>query len=141
MKHEKSCGAVVFLRTDDGIRYYIIRSKTGIWGFPKGHMEAGESERQTALREIKEETGLDVKLVDGFLRTEKYCLRHGDQDIVKKVVYFLAETKSQTPKRQKSEISEIRLMTYEEANEIFRFESSRRILTEADGFLSRRFRK
>ena len=63
---EKSCGAVVFTRTDAGIRYVIIQSLEGYYGFPKGHCEKGESEEETALREVYEETGLRVRIIPGF---------------------------------------------------------------------------
>ena len=65
MKCEHSCGAVIFTREGGGIRYVIIESIEGIFGFPKGHMEAGETETQTALRELLEETGLRAELIPG----------------------------------------------------------------------------
>ena len=65
MVNEKSCGAIVF-SYENGIRKYVITRGTGIYkefcGFPKGHMEPGETETETALREVKEETGLDVSV-------------------------------------------------------------------------------
>ena len=63
---EKSCGAVVFTRLRDRIKYVIIRSKEGIYGFPKGHVELRETETETALREGFEETGLRVSFMEGF---------------------------------------------------------------------------
>ena len=72
MKYEKSCGAVVFTRVDGEIRYLLIKSLTGTYGFPKGHVEAGETEIQTARREIFEEVGLSVELLSGFRREDKY---------------------------------------------------------------------
>ena len=56
-KTEKSCGAVVFCQTAEGRRYVLVCSGDGLWGFPKGHTEPGETEEQTALREVREETG------------------------------------------------------------------------------------
>ena len=69
---EKSCGAVVFTRVDGDIKYVIIQSLAGYYGFPKGHMEAGESEKQTALREVYEETGLTVHILDDFRYVDAY---------------------------------------------------------------------
>ena len=60
---EKSCGAIVYTKDHGDILYVIIRSKGGIYGFPKGHMEGNETEAETAFREIFEETGLTVKLI------------------------------------------------------------------------------
>ena len=56
MKYEKSCGAIIF----DKDKILVIQQKEGHWGFPKGHVEEGETEVETAIREIKEETNLDV---------------------------------------------------------------------------------
>lgn len=62
MNYEISCGGVVFTRKNGKLLYVIIRSLEGYYGFPKGHMEGDETEEQTALREIFEETGLKLKL-------------------------------------------------------------------------------
>ena len=67
MIREKSCGALVYRKKQDRLELLLIRHKNGgHWSFPKGHVETGETEPQTALREIKEETGLDVGLCEGF---------------------------------------------------------------------------
>ena len=136
MKIEKSCGAVVFTREGDTVKYVIIRSPEGFYGYPKGHMEAGETEEQTALREIKEETGLDVTLLEGFRTEDAHALvREGRPDVTKQIVYFLAEYTGQELRAQEGEVTEIRLMTYDEAMAAFQFESSRRILQEADAYI------
>ena len=136
MKIEKSCGAVVFTREGGQVKYVIICSMEGFYGYPKGHMEAGETEEQTALREIKEETGLEVTLLPGFRTEDSHALvREGRPDVTKHIVYFLAEYSGQQLLAQDTEVSRIALMTYEEAMESFQFESSRRILREADAFL------
>ena len=134
MKHEKSCGAVVFTRTDKGVKYLLIANLKGIYGFPKGHVEAGETEEQTALREIREETGLRVTLVPGFRAVDEHLIPE-KQDTMKKIVYFLAEYEGQEVAYQKEELSGAYLVSYEEAMGMFQFESSRRILTEANHFL------
>ena len=64
--YEKSCGAVVYCQEENDIKYLLVCERSGFWVFPKGHMEEGESEHETALREVKEETGLDVMFVDDF---------------------------------------------------------------------------
>ena len=62
---EKSCGAVVFKKQKDGIRYLLLHYDAGHWDFPKGNQEKNEKEEQTAAREIKEETGIeDIEFVD-----------------------------------------------------------------------------
>ena len=72
IKREKSCGVLVLRRQEDELYVVLLRHRFGgHWSFPKGHVEAGESERQTALREVREETGLTgIKLMEGFGQTE-----------------------------------------------------------------------
>lgn len=132
---ERSCGAVVFTRQSGGIKYVIIRSKEGFYGFPKGHMEADETEEETALREIKEETGLSVSLINGFRTEDTHPFLKKAQEKIKHITYFLAEFSNQTPVAQEAELSGIFLMDYGTAMAAFQFESSKRILTEAHTFL------
>ena len=136
MKKEKSCGGVVFTREDGIIKYVIIKQTNGICCFPKGHMESGETEEETAIREIKEETGLDVTLVGGFRECDNYSfsLDNGEK-ITKDVVYFLGELSAGTPMQQEGELEEIYLLPYEEAYEKLQFERSKEVLTLADKFL------
>ena len=137
MRKDKSCGAVVYTRDGDGIRYVISRSKTGIYGFPKGHVEGIESERETALREVLEETGLTVQLMDDFRKEDCYSFVCENQTILKQVVYFLGEYSNQVPVPQEAEVSEICLMDYETAMSVFRFENLKETLTQAHQRLTR----
>ena len=66
MLHEKSCGAIVYRRFHGNIEILLIKHiNSGHWSFPKGHVEGDETELETARREIKEETGLDVEGAKG----------------------------------------------------------------------------
>ena len=139
MADEKSCGAIVYTY-ENGVRKYVIIRGTGIYkefcGFPKGHMEPGETENETALREVKEETGLDVNILDGFRTVDEHFLaREGRPNDKKMNVYFLAEYRDQEVKAQKSEVSEAVLMDYNEAMQSLQYEESRRELTEAEEYL------
>ena len=134
---EKSCGAVVFTHKGDEILYLILESTEGFYGFPKGHMEDNESETETALREIKKETGIDVHILDGFRTTDSHPhVREGHPTVMKEMVYFLAEYEDQPLIPQAGEVNSLKLMNYEDAMAAFQFESSRRILTEANDFLT-----
>ncbi|MBR6791208.1 MAG: NUDIX domain-containing protein [Oscillospiraceae bacterium] len=136
-KYERSCGAVVYCRQDHDIKYLLVCERSGFWVFPKGHMEAGESEQQTALREVKEETGLDITFIAGFRAEDEHDLaREGRPDVIKQTVYFLAEYKDQSFIPQESEISKIMLLDFESAMAALQFDSFRRILTQAHDFLS-----
>ena len=137
MKYEKSCGGVVFTRRGNQILYVIIRHRGGHCGFPKGHMEPGEEETTTALREIREETGLTVHLIDGFREQEVYLLPH-KSGITKQVVYFLAEFSDQEIRIQPEEISAAYLLPYREAMRKLPFPEARSVLTDAHRFLEQR---
>ncbi len=133
MGYEKSCGAVVFTRIHGRIRYLLIQNLNGIYGYPKGHMEPGETELETARREIREEVGLEVEFIPGFRTADVHPIP--GKAVMKKIIYFLAEFSDQEPHYLESELSGCCLASVEEAMECFQFESSRRILREADGFL------
>lgn len=135
MNYEKSCGAVVFTKIDNSIKYLLIQNLTGIYGFPKGHVEEGESETETAIREVLEEVGIKIKLIKGF-RTEDEHLIPQKENTVKQIVYFLGEYYDQEFNYQKEELSNAELVDYETAIALFQFESSKRILKEANDFLT-----
>ena len=113
MNWEKSCGALVVRR--EGEKYYIlmIRHKAGGHrSFPKGHMEAGESEYATALREVMEETSSRIAIISNFRETVSYSPSPG---VMKEVVYFLAFTTEQSIKAREGEIAEVEWVPLEEA--------------------------
>ena len=135
---EKSCGAVVYCREDNEIKYVLACERSGYWVFPKGHMEAGETEQETALREIKEETGLTVTFVDGFRITDEHNLaREGRPNTIKQTVYFLAKCETSKFIVQESEISKIELLDFESAMAKLQFDSFKNILKQAHEFLER----
>ena len=137
LQYEKSCGAVVYCQTDNEIKYLLACECSGYWVFPKGHMEAGESEQDTALREVKEETGLEVTFVEGFRATDEHSLaREGRPNTIKQTVYFLAKFEKQMFVPQETEILRIELMDYEKALATLQFDSFKRILTQAHQFLN-----
>ncbi len=135
MKQEKSCGAVVYIRERGKIRYLLVKNLSGCYGFPKGHVEAGETEQETACREILEETGLEVSFAEGFRAVDAYDIPW--LRVSKQVVYFLAEAKSSDYRFQKSEISGGGLYSFEKATDLLRFAGAKGILREAHTFLSK----
>ena len=90
---QKSCGAVVFRKTSEGFEYLcLFQRRSQTYSVPKGHMEAFETEEQTAKREIKEEIGISVDFVTNFKKTIRYDIPGGKH---KTVVLFLAECTQQ----------------------------------------------
>ncbi len=137
MKYEKSCGAVVYTKINGELKYVLVQSLEGFWGFPKGHMESGETEEQTALREIYEEVHLKTHILKGFRTTDEHEIPNKN-NVIKQIVYFCAEYDNQDVIPQDDEIAGIALATYEEALQLFQFESSKRILKEVHIFLLNR---
>lgn len=92
--YEKSCGAIVYRTRADGVIEYLVlyQHRSGTWSLPKGHIAAGETEQETALREVWEETGLNVILQDGFRRELSYTV---SAKALKHVVFFLAQAKGE----------------------------------------------
>lgn len=135
MVYEKSCGAVVFTRIGDEIKYLLVANLEGIWGFPKGHVEENEAEEETALREVYEETNLKIKLIDGFRTTDEHFIPT-KKNTIKQITYFLGTFESQEIIYQKDELSACCLVNYAEAVSLFQFESSKRILREANDWLN-----
>ncbi len=131
---EKSCGAVVFTCVNGLIQYLLVQNPHGVYGFPKGHMEGTETERETAIREIWEETGLQVDFLEGFRSVDLYP-SPVLQEQMKQVVYFLAEFTQQAYCLQPGEIIGGDLYSFAEAMDLLQFAGSRRILQEANDFL------
>lgn len=135
MDKEKSCGAVVFTRGSGGeILYVLVEQRSGQYSFPKGHVEAGETEEQTALREIWEETGLHPEILPGFRDGETYELRK-KPGVSKDVVYFIAEYADQPFAPSDTDAVSVGLFTFEEALEKLPTDSRRNVLIHADAFL------
>lgn len=137
MKTEKSCGAVVFTVINNSVKYVIVESIEGYFGFPKGHVEKNETEKETALREIREETGLNIDIIDGFKTEDLHTFTLNGETRMKHVVYFLAQYSNQSPSAQISELNSINIIDFDSAISIFQFESSKRILSEANEFITK----
>jgi 8-oxo-dGTP pyrophosphatase MutT (NUDIX family) len=130
MRTEKSCGAVVFRTIEDKTEILLIRHVNGgHWAFPKGHVEKGETEEQTALREILEETGLAVVLDNRYRQVVSYSPK---KDVIKDVVYFVAcaAADSETV-RQESEISRIRWVDADDAVGYVSFDNDKKVMMGA----------
>ena len=126
---EKSCGALVVRR--EGKQYYIlmIRHKAGgNRSFPKGHVEAGESEYATAMREVMEETSSRIAIVSDFRATVNYSPSPG---VMKEVVYFLAFTTSADIKPREGEIAEAEWIPLEEAEQSLTHENDKTVFRSA----------
>ena len=128
---EKSCGAVIFRRTPQ-LEVLVIRQNEGHWCFPKGHVEAGETEEETARREVKEETGLEIRFLSGFREETHYRPKEG---VEKDVVWFVAGPTSNDMKRQKEEVAELLWVNMVDASALLTYENDRQLFRKALKFV------
>ncbi len=132
--YEKSCGAVVFNRLNGETKVLLVKNKNGrYWSFPKGHIEENENEIQTALREIKEETGLSVKMIGGFRETSEYS---PFGKVKKKVVFFLAEAFTDKVEIQADEIDYSIWVDFEEAKSMCCYSNDISVLEKAEALIA-----
>lgn len=131
MAHEKSCGAVLYY-TKQGRRIFLLVN-SHYYGFPKGHVEEGETEKETALREIKEETGISAEILDGFRETVNYHLANGNS---KEVVFFVARYENQRYTVNHDELVGITLATYERALHLLNHPDTKNVLKDANKWLN-----
>ncbi len=134
MNIEKSCGAVIYRRIGENLEFLSISDKNdGHWGFPKGHVEENESEEETAIREICEETGLQVSLMDGFRMSVEYSVK---QATMKEVVFFLAKVENQIVHIQVDELSDYKWASFQFAKQLLTYKSSKDVLENAWKFIA-----
>ncbi len=134
MRHEKSCGAVVFAVRDGETLFLVERMQKGHTSLCKGHVEAGETEHDTAVREIREETALIVEFLEGFRERIEYSPEPG---VTKEVIFFLARTADTYAVPQPEEVAAIRFLPFAEALGALTYADDRRVLMAARDFLIR----
>ncbi|MGX9359137.1 bis(5'-nucleosyl)-tetraphosphatase [Mycoplasma sp. 332] len=129
MKYVKSCGAVVLNNIESKLYVLLVQQTAGHWTFPKGHMEKNETEIETTLREVKEETNVDIEIIDGFKEKTTYS---PFKNTTKDVIFFLAKPKNFDIKNKPGEIEIVEWVGIEEAmvNRITH-DSNREVLQKA----------
>ena len=137
MVFEKSCGGIVFRKFHGNTEILLVKhAGGGHWSFPKGHVESGETETETAQREIKEETGIDVIIDPTFRETVTYSPK---KDTKKDVVYFIAKAVNHNFTAQQEEISDIKWVELSRAPEILSYDNDRQLINKAKPFLNKAF--
>lgn len=140
-RRDVSAGVIVFHRSPGGCQFLLLLSrltKRPLWEFPKGGVDRGESRRDAALRELREETGLteeDIQIVEAFEHTEHYrfsTLVGRERTLVRKeVTYFLAEAKHTRVTLSEVEASEYAWLDIEAAKKRLRYAARRQMLDAA----------
>lgn len=122
MKQEKSCGCIIL---NDKKEVLLVHHNKGHWDFPKGHVEEGETELQTAIREVKEETNIDVEVNEKYRYTVEYSPK---EDVIKEVVFFLAKNINDNKTAQLEEVDEVQWFQLEDAIERITYDTSKEVL-------------
>ena len=137
---DKSTGIIpIFVNDNKENLFLVVLHRDGHWAFPKGHQKIGESDLDTAKRELYEETGVeDVKLKNLKEFLEFYSFEKNGKKYDKKVKYFIGfvfDNKTKTPNEFKHEIKRMKWLNYSEALDIITFTESRNMLNEVKKYL------
>lgn len=134
---EYSAGIVLFREENGKRKYLILHYPGGHFDFPKGHLEAGETEKDAAIRELEEETGVKVNhLYDGFSEPITYNFSRRDTAVHKTVTFFLARTDHREIKISHEHRGYLWL-DYAGALEKITFENAKAILKKAEQYLNK----
>jgi len=131
--YERSCGAVVYRIINNEVRYLLIKNRRSThWGFPKGHIEKGETHEQTAIREVLEETGIHIQILPQFASKSEYTIQGR---VEKSVTIFLAKTKDTQTTIQREEIEDYIWLRYSDALQMLKFDNDKDILMSVRDFM------
>ena len=133
-KQEKSCGAVVYNPKKHS--FLIIKMLNGNWGFPKGHTEDQETDIQTAIREVMEETGINIEILDGFKKSIKYI---PFPEVLKKVIFFIGITEEEKVTIDRDEIEDYMWCSYEEALKMITYKPQRDVMESSLQFIKNHY--
>ena len=137
MFREKSCGAVVVL-TNTEPKYLLLQYDAGHWDFVKGNVELNESEKDTVIRELQEETGIvEARFLDGFREKIEYFYRRQGTTIHKEVIFFLIETHTETVTLSFEHVG-YAWLSYQDAMERLTFKNAKDVLRKAHELLKER---
>ena len=125
-------------RRDTEAEFLLLHYGAGHWDFPKGQVERDESERDTAAREVKEETGIsDIHFLEGFRQKIRYFYRREGRIINKEVTFFLIEAGESEVKLSYEHVG-YEWLAYEGSVERLTFANARKVLRSAFEFLNTR---
>ncbi len=135
MVKEKSVGCALFRKNDSEKEFLLLHYKADHWGFPKGHVEQGETEEQTLRREVQEETTLkNIAIMPGFRQYTKYYFRRGKETVFKEVPFYLAESSGGNVKIS-HEHQGFEWLSFEKAMKRLSFKNTKTVLEKAIEFL------
>ncbi len=131
-----SAGAILYRDTRGRREYLLLKSRPGDWEFPKGGVEGEEELQQTAIREVREEAGIqDFRLIDGFREDYDYVFEANGNRIHKTVHLFIAKS-FEASAELSTEHTDMQWRDYEQAINTITQDGPRDILYEAHEFLN-----
>jgi 8-oxo-dGTP pyrophosphatase MutT (NUDIX family) len=135
---EQSFGVVPIYKSDKTeVKFLLIQHHAGHWAFPKGHADPGETELQTARRELREETGIDeVLLITSPTFEEHYTLNRRGQPREKVVRYWIGYVQTQKVTVQEEEVRDHTWATLDEARKLITYSQSKKLLEDVARHLS-----
>ena len=137
MKEEVSAGIILFNDVDKR-KFLLLNYPSKHWDFVKGKMEKGETPHETAIRETKEETGIsDVEFIEGFEEEIEYYFYAENQEIHKKVIFFLGKTQT-TEIVLSHEHLDFIWLEFENALSKTTYENAKNLLKKSKTFLDKR---
>jgi bis(5'-nucleosidyl)-tetraphosphatase len=132
---EKSCGAVIYSNKGEKTRYLLLNYAAGHWDFVKGNVENTETEKQTVIRELQEETAItDAQFLEGFREAIAYFYRRQGLTVHKEVVFFIMESQTEKVELSFEHIGYIWL-DYQHSMEKLTFKNAKDVLQKAHDFL------
>jgi 8-oxo-dGTP pyrophosphatase MutT (NUDIX family) len=132
-KRDFSVGVIIFSQSSEKIRYLLLKHRQGHWAFCKGHKDKGEKKIETAVRELKEETGISkVKFIrKSILLRENYRIKN--KEITRKSVdFFIGESLKKEVKIDNFEILKYKWCSYKAALKQITFKEARQTLKKAN---------
>lgn len=135
---EISSGAIVYRKIKDSYEFLIVKHNMGHYSFPKGHLEHLEKDVDAAVREVKEETNIDILLDTNFKEVNTYSK---DYKSVKDVTYFIGKAISFDIKPENKEIEIVNFLSYEMALSVLTYENDKEILKKAYTYLKKNIDK
>jgi len=137
---EISSGGVIFKRKDNSFEVALVSKKKGkIWCLPKGHIEEGESLKETAIREVKEETGLRGEIVN---KVDDIIYWYSNKDkkgelikIFKRVYFFLLKYVEGETKVHDHEVENVQWFDIKKARKILTYKTEQDVMKKAEKIL------
>jgi 8-oxo-dGTP diphosphatase len=135
MKREFSAGGIVFKGSGKDLQFILVRNykadrDVNYWGFPKGHLEEGETSKEAALREVKEETGVEAEITEKVDKIEYFFKWQGEK-VFKVVTFFLMKYVAGEVQFQASELAEADWFSPDDALKTISFENEKKLFQKA----------